>query len=204
MITNPETLRPNVPVAGSFARRLAKVGYWSVKRRIAWLAAVRRVQGHLDWSVVFDVDRASLFELGAGSSVGHGTVLSVAPGAQGAGALRIGENTWIGEYNNLRTLGAEIRIGSHCLVSQFVSLIASGHEYRDRRVPICEQGVSAASGLTIGDDVWIGAGASVMPGVTVGDGAVVASGAVVVKDVPLYAIVAGVPAKCIGERTGGL
>ena len=112
----------------------------------------------------------------------------------------IGESTWIGEYNNVRALGAEIRIGSHCLISQFVSLIATGHEYRNRGVRIQEQGVSFARGLTIGDDVWIGAGASVLPGVKVGDGAVMASGAVVMRNVPRFSIVAGVPAEVMGKR----
>jgi hypothetical protein len=47
---------------------------------------------------------------------------------------------------------------------------------------------------TIGNDVWIGHGATVVAGVTVGDGAVVAQGAVVSRDVPPYAVVAGNPA----------
>jgi acetyltransferase-like isoleucine patch superfamily enzyme len=147
------------------------------------------------------MDRSSAFELGAGSSIGHGTILSVQSGPQAPGVLRIGEDTWIGEYNSLRTDGAELRIGSRCLISQFVSLVATGHEYRDARVPIREQGVSFARGLTVGDDVWIGAGASVMPGVTVGDGAVIASGAVVMRNVPRYSIVAGVPAQVMGKRS---
>ena len=54
--------------------------------------------------------------------------------------------------------------------------------------------------VTLGHDVWVGHGALVMPGVTVGTGAVVASGAVVTKDVPDYAIVAGVPARIIKYR----
>jgi len=48
--------------------------------------------------------------------------------------------------------------------------------------------------VTIGNDVWTGHNVNVMPGVNVGDGAVLAAGAVVTKDVPPYAIVAGVPA----------
>lgn len=47
--------------------------------------------------------------------------------------------------------------------------------------------------VTIGNDVWTGHNVNVMPGVNVGDGAVLAAGAVVTKDVPPYAIVAGVP-----------
>ena len=48
--------------------------------------------------------------------------------------------------------------------------------------------------VTIGSDVWSGHNANIMPGVSVGDGAVIAAGAVVTRDVPPYAVVAGVPA----------
>lgn len=47
--------------------------------------------------------------------------------------------------------------------------------------------------VSIGNDVWTGHNVNVMPGVNVGDGAVLAAGAVVTKDVPPYAVVAGVP-----------
>lgn len=48
--------------------------------------------------------------------------------------------------------------------------------------------------VVIGNDVWSGHNVNIMPGVTIGDGAVIAAGAVVTKDVPPYAVVAGVPA----------
>lgn len=54
--------------------------------------------------------------------------------------------------------------------------------------------------LTIGNDVWIGNRAMIRGGLTIGDGAIIGAGAIVMKDVPPYAIVAGVPAKILRYR----
>lgn len=54
--------------------------------------------------------------------------------------------------------------------------------------------------VIIGNDVWIGFGALLLAGVTIGDGAIIACGAVVTKNVEPYSIVAGIPAKKIGQR----
>jgi len=54
--------------------------------------------------------------------------------------------------------------------------------------------------IVIGNDVWSGFGSIVFSGVTVGDGAIIAAGAIVTRDVPPYAIVAGVPGKVISYR----
>lgn len=52
----------------------------------------------------------------------------------------------------------------------------------------------------IGNDVWIAAGANILHDVRVGNGAVIGAGAVVTRDVPAYAVVAGVPARVMKYR----
>lgn len=61
-------------------------------------------------------------------------------------------------------------------------------------------GKDADQPIIIGNDVWIGRDAVLKAGITIGDGAVIASNALVTKDVPPYAIVAGLPAKVIKYR----
>lgn len=53
---------------------------------------------------------------------------------------------------------------------------------------------------TIGNDVWIGSRVIIMQGLNIGTGAIIGAGSVVTKDVPDYAVVAGVPAKVIKYR----
>lgn len=89
-------------------------------------------------------------------------------------------------------IGEGTRIATGATVYAFDHGVAVG-------VPIREQRVRSR-GVRIGRDVWIGANAGVTDGVVIGDGAVVAMGAVVTRDVPGGAIVAGVPARVIGER----
>ncbi len=60
----------------------------------------------------------------------------------------------------------------------------------------------AEGGVIIGNDPWLGTECVILSGVTIGDGAAVAARAVVTRDVPPYAIVAGVPARVIRMRFG--
>ena len=54
--------------------------------------------------------------------------------------------------------------------------------------------------VRMGNDVWIGTGATLLSGLTIGDGAIIAAGSMVTKDVAPYAIVAGNPAKEVRKR----
>lgn len=182
------------------ARGIARTVRERLRERRTWLRLVRSVEGTVAWGTEVAVDPASSVSLGVDSSIGHGTVVAIKPGPGGPGGLRVGRGTYIGEYNNLRSEGAVVSIGNQCLISQFVCLIGSGHAYELRNRPIVEQGVPDKVGVTIGDDVWIGAQVVVLPGVVVGRGAVIAAGSIVTRDVAEYSIVAGVPARPVGSR----
>ncbi|MBB3608685.1 CatB-related O-acetyltransferase [Rhizobium sp. BK602] len=73
--------------------------------------------------------------------------------------------------------------------------------YGGYRAMVSSERFPANSARTsIGNDVWIGAGAIIKRGVTIGNGAIIGAGAVVTKDIPPYAIYAGAPAKIIRPR----
>jgi acetyltransferase-like isoleucine patch superfamily enzyme len=92
-----------------------------------------------------------------------------------------------------------LTIGSNVLVGPNAVLLSSQHHWSDPSLPIVLQGHRLAP-TTIGDDVWIGANVVVTPGVTIGTGTVIGAGSVVTADTAPYTIVAGVPARHIGDR----
>lgn len=83
-----------------------------------------------------------------------------------------------------------IEIGDGVQIGPNVSVVTDNHDLASRYVLKCKP-------VKIGDNVWIGGGASIMPGVTIGNNAVIAGAAVVTKDVPENAIVGGNPAKIL-------
>ena len=141
-----------------------------------------------------------VLKLGKGVRIEKGTILSLGDDFQGHGRLTMGEDTWVGQYNNFRTGNATISIGKSCLISQFCSLIGANHTLSKDR-PIRESPLDTRKqGVTLADDVWLGVGASVMPGVSIGRGGVIGANSVVTESVPVYEVWAGVPARKIGER----
>jgi acetyltransferase-like isoleucine patch superfamily enzyme len=114
--------------------------------------------------------------------------------------LTVGDHTFIGAGTEIDVLQA-ITIGAHTLLAPNVFITDHTHNTA-AGVRLDEQG-SRSAPVTIGSDAWIGTRSVIMAGVTIGDGAVVGAGAVVTKDVPPNAVVAGVPARVIGNRGGG-
>jgi acetyltransferase-like isoleucine patch superfamily enzyme len=156
-------------------------------------------------TVIIRMSKNAVLEIGQGSIIDHHSIIDLTPdpllGREARPSLRIGCRTAINEFNSIRAGNAPVVIGDDCLVSQFVSIIDANHgRMRDALVRDQPHDLRRA-GVSIGDDVWIGAHAVILPGVRIARGAVIAAGAVVTDDVPEYAVVAGVPAGIIGHRS---
>ena len=87
-----------------------------------------------------------------------------------------------------------ITTGTNVSIGPEASILTLGHD------PQSPEFADRGGSVVIGSYVWIGYRATILPGVTIGEGAVVGAGAVVSKDVDPYTIVAGNPARKIGER----
>lgn len=92
----------------------------------------------------------------------------------------------------------QIRIGNDVLFGPEVMVTAASYDY-NHGAPVTDQPMTERD-IEIGDDVWLATRAVILPGARIGDGAVVAAGAVVKGEVPPFAIVAGAPARIVGQR----
>ncbi|CAM5396737.1 MULTISPECIES: DapH/DapD/GlmU-related protein [Streptomyces] len=82
---------------------------------------------------------------------------------------------------------AGIRLGERVMIGPKATFITVGHPVD----PVERRDWLSGGPIDVGENVWIGAGATVLPGVSIGRDAVVAAGAVVAEDVPPASLVTG-------------
>lgn len=131
--------------------------------------------------------------IGRGTKIRKGAFLNC-----WGGKIRIGEHVTVNSNVKIYGTGG-VTIGSNTLIAADALFVASSHLYQNANAAIRAQGYSAR-GISVGQDVWIGAKATVLDGVTIGDGAVIGAGSLVKDDVIPYAVVVGVPARVISQR----
>lgn len=137
----------------------------------------------------------------------------------------VGDYTYYDDFENVENFeknvkylfdftGDQLRIGKFCMIASDVTFIMNGANHLSNAItsyPFAIFGADWSNAMDgksypnkgntiVGNDIWIGYGATIMPGVTIGDGAIIATKAVVAKDVEPYSIVGGNPAQLIRKR----
>jgi acetyltransferase-like isoleucine patch superfamily enzyme len=167
--------------------------YWRVLRRLRAQAMRRRDPGVDPGAVLRQgvyVHRGIALTLGPGAEVRHRVRLGIDEPGLRAGAFSLGAGSVV-------LSDTHVDRGSH--IGRRNQIFTHTHDTARRDVPVLAAPVTTAP-VTVGDDVMLYSEVVVLPGVTIGDGAVVAVRAVVTRDVPPYAVVAGIPARIIGHR----
>ena len=107
--------------------------------------------------------------------------------------IELGDNAYINFNCNFVDDG-KIIIGKNVLFAPAVTIATVGHPLD----PTMREYMYTAP-VKIGDNVWIGAGATICPGVTIGNGSVIGAGSVVTSDIPENCIAVGNPCKVLRE-----
>jgi acetyltransferase-like isoleucine patch superfamily enzyme len=118
-----------------------------------------------------------------------------------SGRIHFGRHCAVSSFTHISTGDGDVVLGDNVRIGPNVTIVASSRHFRRRDQLVTEQGYSSV-GISIGNDVLIGAGAVLLDGCTIGDGVVIGAGSVVTGNtqVPPYTIVAGTPARPVGVR----
>lgn len=204
----------DMPLVGRWCLRLASAlrGPYKDKKHLAYLTPKPFVSPKAEiWASSLEVgpqcfidDGVTIFAhpdggrivLGKGVHIFRGTLIEVGAG----GSVTIGDNTHVQSGCNLKGFLGSLHIGANVQVAPGCGFSPYEHQFEDTERPIREQGIRSRGDIVIEDDVWLGLGVYVLDGVRIGRGAVIGAGSVVTRDIPAYAIAAGVPAKVIRYR----
>lgn len=111
--------------------------------------------------------------------------------------IEIGENFYA-NHNLVILDGAKVTFGNNVFIAPNCGFHTAGHPIDAERR---NKGLEYAYPISVGNDVWIGAGVQVMPGVTIGSNVVIGGGSVVVKNIPDNSVAVGNPCRVIRPIT---
>jgi len=138
------------------------------------------------------------FECGAGLYVSAGCKICIGTHGSKTGRLHLGNHVYMNHYamidcHDSINIGNSVLIGPFCYISDFDHATDP-----DQFIGVEHRIISAP--VTIGEDVWLGAGAMILKGVTIGPRAVIGANSVVTHDFPAGAVVAGNPVRVLRTR----
>ena len=111
--------------------------------------------------------------------------------------ISLGRN-FFANYNCKLMDGGKITFGDNVLVGPDCTFVTATHPVDPQRRL---DGYQRFKPITVGSNVWFGAGVIVCPGVTIGDNCVIGAGSVVVKDIPADSVAVGNPCRVIRKVT---
>jgi acetyltransferase-like isoleucine patch superfamily enzyme len=137
-------------------------------------------------------------EIADGVALAEGVImLSTGPRTQ-IPRIKIGEHVYVNRHT-MFDASCSIRVGANVMIGPFCYITDHDHE-ADGEALLRTQGF-VEEPVSIGPNVWLGAGVIVLKGVSIGEGAVVGAGSVVTKSVPSGARVAGNPARVLASAS---
>lgn len=111
--------------------------------------------------------------------------------------IEVGENFY--SNHNLVILDcAKVKFGDNVFIAPNCGFYTAGHPIDFERR---NKGLEYAYPITVGSNVWFGAGVHVMPGVSIGDNVVIGAGSIVTKDIPSNSVAFGNPCKVVRKIT---
>lgn len=115
--------------------------------------------------------------------------------------LVIGDNCWIGEYTQITSCN-KITIGNGLLTGRYVYIGDNAHgglSWEESMIPPIRRQLVSKGEIKIGENVWICDKVTILGGVTIGDNVIIGAGSIVTHDIPSNSIAAGIPAKIIKQ-----
>jgi acetyltransferase-like isoleucine patch superfamily enzyme len=128
----------------------------------------------------------------------YSTMIGPPPSALGYG-IKIGANSAADSYSFIGG-GGPLVIGENVIMGEHVCFHPENHRFDQIDIPIKDQGMER-KGITIEDDVWVGANVTFLDGAHVGRGSVIGAGSIVRGEIPAHSIAVGAPARVVRSRT---